>query len=215
MPRHIPYSTTTISSLLTNCVFSILLHSCNHDTSHISTMQALPTAEWYREYPKPFAPGGRNFDIAKCCYGLCLTKSDFGTLSQFIMEAFQRSDVTLDEPSGLRCVDVKDKVNGVLKRNTLGPQVRLGMAPCLKPRLTQSQCYSRIQSWAKVPNCITVGYMSYELTQGWNTRTRLTYFSMQTPGTCTRMPVEDRAITTSPSLSNSSRMLSSTIMSRI
>src|SRR5436190_19420178 len=142
MPRHIPYSTTTISSLLTNCVFPILLRSCNHDTSHISMMQALPTAEWYREYPKPFAPGGRNFNIAKCCYGLCLTESDFGTLSWFIMEALQRSDVMLDEPSGLRCVDVKDKVNGVLKR------VASDVGPCYG--------WSEID---EIDKSITVGYM--------------------------------------------------------
>ena len=105
-------------------------------------MQALPTAEWYREYPKPFAPGGRNFDIAKCRYGLCLTESDFGTLSWFIMEALQRSDVMLDEPSGLRCVDVKDKVNGVLKR------VASDVGPCYG--------WSEID---KIDKSITVGYM--------------------------------------------------------
>jgi len=86
-------------------------------------MQALPTAEWYRENPKPFAPSGRNFNITKCRYGLCLTKPDFGTLSLSIMEAIQSNDVTLDKPLGLRYVDVKDKVKGVLKRvaSDVGP----------------------------------------------------------------------------------------------
>jgi hypothetical protein len=78
-------------------------------------MQALQTAEWYKEHPKPFIRNGRNLDQNICCTGLRLSVTEFRELSQSILTAIQEDNILLNKPSGLRGVVTRDRVKAVLK----------------------------------------------------------------------------------------------------
>jgi hypothetical protein len=90
------------------------LYTTPQQISH-TTMQALQTAEWYKEHPKPFIRNGRNLDQNICCTGLRLSVTEFREMCQSILTAIQEDNILLNEPSGLRGVETKDRVKAILK----------------------------------------------------------------------------------------------------
>ena len=89
---------------------STLYNSISH-----STMQTLQTAEWYNSHPKPFGRDGRNLDHAICRTGLRLSNTEYTKLSKSILTALLNDGVPLNEASGLRRVDIKERIKAVLR----------------------------------------------------------------------------------------------------